>query len=146
MTLTHTPQATAEAAAAAMSANDCASKHIGIELERIGPGKARMGMTVMAHLVNGLDVCHGGYIFSLADTAMAFASNSHNKPALAQSASITFLTPGRLGDRLTAVANELTVAGRTGVYDVEVRNQEGTLVAVFRGQTRTVQGQVAVLS
>ena len=95
------------------------------------------------HLVNGLEVCHGGYIFSLADTAMAFASNSANIPNLAQSAQITFLAPARLGDRLTAIATETARAGRNGIYDVAVRNQTGVLIAVFRGQTRAIKGEVA---
>ena len=129
------PQELAERAAAAMLANDRASRHIGIALEEVSPGAATLGMTVADHHLNGLDVCHGGYIFSLADTAMAFASNSYNTPALAQIAQVSFLAPARLGDRLTAIATEAARPGRTGVYDVEVRNQAGAQIALFRGHS-----------
>lgn len=136
------PKALAEAIATALMANDAASGYLGLTLEAVAPGAATMSMTVESELLNGLDVCHGGFIFSLADTAMAYASNAHNRPALAQSCQVSFLAPARRGDRLTAQAKETATAGRTGIYDVEVRNQDGRLIAVFRGQTRTVQGEI----
>ncbi|MCA8927585.1 MAG: hydroxyphenylacetyl-CoA thioesterase PaaI [Alphaproteobacteria bacterium] len=136
------PQELAEAVAARLRDRDPASGHIGLALVSVGPGTATIAMTVEPHLANGLNVCHGGYIFTLADTAMAYASNASNRPALAQAAHVTFLAPGLVGDRLTAVATETAQAGRNGVYDVEVRNQDGKQIAVFRGQTRTVQGEI----
>jgi acyl-CoA thioesterase len=89
-------------------------------------------------MVNGLGVCHGGFIFTLADSAMAFASNSYNERALAQLGSVTFLRPGRLGETLTAVAEERARAGRTGVYDVRISGSDGGVVAEFRGHTRMI--------
>lgn len=136
------PQALTEAVAASLMANDAASGHLGLTLDDVSPGAAAMSMTVEPPMLNGLGVCHGGFIFALADTAMAYASNSRNRPALAQTCQVTFLAPARGGDRLTAAAAETATAGRTGIYDVEVRNQDGTLLAVFRGQTRTIEGEI----
>ncbi|MGY9054403.1 MAG: hydroxyphenylacetyl-CoA thioesterase PaaI [Alphaproteobacteria bacterium] len=138
-------QQIADAASGVMLATDRASKHIGMAIDLVEPGRAITSITVEDHLVNGLEVCHGGYIFSLADTAMAFASNSYNNPALAQSAQITFLAPGKPGDRLTATASCAAQAGRTGIWDVDVRNQDGVQIAVFRGQTRVIPGKIADL-
>lgn len=136
------PQELAEAVAARLRPRDAAAGHIGLELQAVAPGAATVAMTVAPHLLNGLDVCHGGFIFALADTAMAYASNARNRPALAQSCQVTFLAPARPGDRLTATATETAQAGRTGIYDVAVRNQDGALIAIFRGQTRTVEGEI----
>lgn len=130
-----------QAIAAAISEKDRASRLIGIALNSLEVGAAELSMTVCEDHLNGLDVCHGGFIFSLADTAMAFASNSYGHPALAQMAQVTFLAPGRLGDCLTAKATEVALAGRTGIYDIAVRNQDGEMIAVFRGQTRRVKGK-----
>ena len=135
-------QALAEACAAGLLAKDAASRHLGLTLESVGPGAACVSVTVEPQMLNGLDVCHGGFIFALADTAMAYASNSRNRPALAQTCQVTFLAPARGGDRLTATARETAAAGRTGIHDVEVCNQDGKLLAVFRGQTRTVEGEI----
>ncbi len=137
-----TPQQLAEKTAEVMGRRDRASRFLGIEMQEIGPAHCVMSLTVTDNLVQGLDVCHGGYIFSLADTAMAFASNSFDTPNLAQSAQITFLSPGMPGDRLTATARRVAEAGRTNIWDVEVVNQNGKQIAFFRGQTRAVKGKV----
>lgn len=136
------PKETAEATARAMVPRDRAARFLGIELLEIGPAHCIMAMTVTEDHVQGLNVCHGGYIFSLADTCMAYASNSADTPNLAQMAQITFLAPGQLGDRLTATATRVAAAGRNNIWDVEVVDQNGKQIAVFRGQTRAVKGKV----
>jgi len=138
--MTMTPEEIARRSADAMWANDDASKWLGMTLDAIGPGVARTSFTVEKHHTNGHDICHGGYIFTLADSAFAFACNSYNERAVAQHNTISFLAPGKLGDRLVAVARETTRAGRSGVYDATVENQDGTLLAVFRGCSRTIGG------
>lgn len=135
-----TPQALAQAAAAAMWAQDRASQGLGMTLDAVAPGTATMSMPVTAQMVNGLDVCHGGFIFTLADSTFAFACNSHNQRAVAQMAAITFVAPARLGDRLTARATEVASFGRSGIYDIRVTDQSDRLVAEFRGHSRTVKG------
>ena len=137
-----TPQQIAEATARVMVPRDQAARFLGIELLEIAPARCVMALTVTADHVQGLNVCHGGYIFSLADTCMAYASNSADTPNLAQMAQITFLAPGQLGDRLTATATRLAEAGRNNIWDVEVVDQNGKQIAVFRGQTRAVKGKV----
>ena len=136
------PQQLAEATATAMQPRDQAARFLGIQLAEIGPARCIMTLTVTPNHVQGLDVCHGGYIFSLADTCMAYASNSANTPNLAQMAQITFLAPAQLGDQLTATAKRLAAAGRNNIWDVEVVDQNGKQIAVFRGQTRAVKGSV----
>ena len=136
------PQQLAERTAQIMGGRDRASRFLGIEMLEIGPAYCVMALTVREDHVQGLNVCHGGYIFSLADTAMAFASNSFDTPNLAQSAQVTFLAPGQLGDRLTATARRTAAAGRNNIWDVEVLDQNGKQIAVFRGQTRAVKGKV----
>ncbi|WP_375172728.1 hydroxyphenylacetyl-CoA thioesterase PaaI [Pseudooceanicola sp.] len=134
-------QSTAERSAQAMWANDRASQLLGMEILEVGPGRAVLQMPVGESMVNGLDVCHGGYIFTLADSAFAFACNSYNQLTFAQHCAVTFHAPGRLGDRLIATAEEVTRQGRSGLYDVMVRNGAGDLIASFRGHSRTVMGQ-----
>ncbi len=119
-----------------MYAADAASQWLGMRIDDVGPGSATLTMTVTAQMVNGLDVCHGGIVFTLADSAMAFASNSHGDVSFAVSADMTWLLPATLGDTLTARAREQARRGRTGVYDVDVSNQHGDVIAVFRGRTR----------
>jgi len=131
----------ADKSAKAMWARDDASKWLGLSLDGVGPGTAAMSMTVEAHHTNGHDICHGGFIFTLADSAFAFACNSYNEIAVAQHNSISFLRPGRLGDRLIATARELTRSGRSGLYDVRVTNQDGDVIAEFRGASRTIGGR-----
>ena len=136
-----TPQERAEKSAAAMWANDRASKWLGMTLDAVGPGTATMSFEVQDHHLNGHDICHGGYIFTLADSTFAFACNSYNQATVAQENQITFLSPGRGGERLTAHAEETARAGRSGVYDVTVTGEDGRKVAVFRGLSRSVKGQ-----
>ena len=121
-----------------MWADDRASRALGIEITEIGAGRCAMKMAVREDMLNGLDVCHGGLIFTLADAAMAYASNSHNVQAFAVTADMTWLRPARGGDVLTAVAIESEMVGRTGVYDVRVTRQDGQVVGLFRGRTRSV--------
>jgi acyl-CoA thioesterase len=137
-----TPQERAERSAAAMWAGDAASKWLGMSLDAVGPGTATLSFTVQEHHLNGHKICHGGYIFTLADSAFAFACNSYNTVTVAQENQITFLAPGQPGERLTANAVETAKQGRSGVYDVTVTGEDGRRVAVFRGLSRTVKGQV----
>lgn len=117
---------------------DRASQALGMELIASGPGSARVRMTVTAEMLQGHNTCHGGYIFTLADSTFAFACNSHGYGAVAASCSIEYLAPVHLGDELTAEAVETVVTGRSGIYDVSVRDQAGRLVALFRGRSRRV--------
>jgi acyl-CoA thioesterase len=130
----------AQRAAAAMVRADAAARSAGIRLLEVGPGAATAAMTVADGHVNGHGVCHGGYLFLLADTAMAYASNSHGVSAVASGADIAFLRPAVLGDELRAEAVERALTGRSGLYDVTVRDGGGALVAEFRGRTRQVPG------
>jgi len=132
------PQALAEACAAAMWAEDTASQGLGMELQAVGPGTARMAMPVRDSMVNGHGMCHGGFIFTLADSAFAFACNSRNAKCVAAGGSINFLRPARLGDTLTATAEERHLAGRSGIYDIRVTNQQGDVIAELRGQSRAI--------
>ncbi|MDQ1847311.1 hydroxyphenylacetyl-CoA thioesterase PaaI [Gemmobacter fulvus] len=135
------PQTLAEACAAAMWHNDSTSQRLGMALIRVAPGEATLEMTVTEAMSNGHGNCHGGYIFTLADSAFAFACNSRNAVVVGQHCSITYLTPGRQGDRLTAEAREVSLKGRSGIYDIHITNQHGEPVAEFRGHSRTVKGQ-----
>lgn len=135
-----TPQQLAEASAAAMWASDGASRGLGMTLDAVGPGTATLSMPVRDDMVNGLDLCHGGFIFTLADSTFAFACNSYNQRAVAQIATITFVAPARRGDRLTATAREVASFGRSGLYDIRVTSQTGALIAEFRGHSRTIKG------
>ncbi len=128
-------------AADSMYTDDAASQGLGMEVVDVELGTATVTMTVRPDMVNGLDICHGGLIFSLADSAMAFASNSYNHYAVAVNAEIDWVRPARLGDVLTAVAVERHKAGRGAITDVEVTNGHGETVAHFRGRTRRIDGQ-----
>ena len=139
--MTLSDQDRAERSAEAMWANDRASKFLGIELVSVGKGVAQMQMAVEAHHCNGHDICHGGFIFTLADSAFAFACNSYNQATVAQHNTITFVAAGQLGDMLTAKAKEVSKTGRNGIYDVDVTNQDDVLIASFRGCSRTIKGQ-----
>ena len=132
----------AERAAAAMWERDRASKGLGMRIVRIAPGHAELAMTVRSDMVNGHAICHGGLVFTLADSAFAFACNSYNHNTVANGCAIEFLAPAHEGDVLTAVAQEQAQVGRNGVYDVEVRNQAGTIVALFRGKSTRIKGHV----
>jgi acyl-CoA thioesterase len=139
-----TPQQIAEASRDAMWRNDRAAKALGIEIEAVGPGSATLSMTVREDMVNGHDLCHGGLVATLADTAFAYACNAYNEVTVASGFDINLVAGGRLGDRLTASAIEVAKSGRTGVYDVAVRNQRGEAVAAFRGRSYTMKGQPLV--
>jgi acyl-CoA thioesterase len=134
----------ARAAADAMWAQDEASRALGMAIAEIAPGAATLTMTVTETMVNGHGLCHGGYIFTLADSAFAFACNTHNQRAVAQNCSITYVAPGRLGDRLTARCREVSRGGRSGIYDVTVMRADGEVVAEFRGLSRTVKGTLVL--
>ncbi|MDB5755368.1 MAG: paaD [Massilia sp.] len=140
------PQALAELAGKTMYARDPATQALGMLLAEIRPGYARMTMPVRRDMLNGHQTCHGGYIFMLADSAFAFACNSHNYNTVGAGCTIDYLAPGREGDLLTAEAREQALAGKTGVYDIRVTNQEGRTVALFRGKSHRVAGMVAEIA
>lgn len=125
-----------------MYARDTAAHYLNLKLDHISPGHARMSMTITRNMLNGHHLCHGGFIFTLADDAFAYACNSRNHSTVAAGCSIEYLAPAREGDVLTADAREHFLAGRTGVYDVDVTNQHGKRIAVFRGKSHRVQGEV----
>jgi acyl-CoA thioesterase len=124
-----------------MMADDRASRHLGIELLEIAPGRARMSLTVRPELTNGHGICHGGYIFLLADTSFAFACNTYNQRTVAAGCSIEFLAPAHEGNTLFAEALEQHLAGRHGIYDIRVHDQDGRLIALFRGKSTAIRGQ-----
>lgn len=136
-----TDQERAEKSATAMWAKDQASPGIGLRLISAGPGTATLEMTVQERHLNGHKTCHGGIIFTLADSAFGFACNSYNQFAVSHVSNITNIAPSFEGDVLTARAVEVSRAGRNGIYDVTVRNQNSHVVAEFRGHCRTVKGQ-----
>ena len=131
----------AERCAAAMYARDEASRSLGIEIQQVKAGYAELTMKVADWMLNGASVCHGGLIFALADTAMAFASNSRNENMLAMNASVEFVAAGKAGETLRAVANELHRSGRTATYEVSVVDESEQLVVQFLGRTYRVKGQ-----
>lgn len=135
-------QALAEACAHAMWAEDRTSQGLGMQLERVGPGEAVLSMTITKAMVNGHGLCHGGFIFTLADSAFAFACNTYEQRTVAQHCAITFVRPAYLDQRLRAHAVERTRSGRSGVYDTTVRDEEGKVVAEFRGHSRTIAGSI----
>jgi acyl-CoA thioesterase len=136
---TLSPDDLARACAEAMWKEDDASKGLGMEILQIKPGEAVLTMTVKPDMVNGQGIAHGGFIFTLADSAFAFACNSHNERAVAAQCNISFIRPGKLGDRLIATARELSRTGRSGIYDVRV-TVDDTAIAELRGHSRTVPG------
>ncbi|MEM7043580.1 MAG: hydroxyphenylacetyl-CoA thioesterase PaaI [Pseudomonadota bacterium] len=135
-------QRLAEDVGRSMYARDRASNALGMSIEEIRPGYARLAMTVRDDMLNGHETCHGGLIFTLADSAFAFACNACNRVTVALGAQITFVEPGRLGDRLIAEAYEQSRTRRTGVYDVEVKSTDGRTVALFRGNAYETKGSV----
>jgi acyl-CoA thioesterase len=138
-----TPKKLAQAVGETMFASDVASREtMGMELHECKPGYARMRMQVRELHLNGHKICHGGFIFTLADSTFAFACNSHNKVAVAAGCSIEFLKPGQLGDVLTCEGIEQTLVGRHGIYDMKVSNQNGEVIAVFRGKSAQIAGNV----
>jgi phenylacetic acid degradation protein PaaD len=135
-----TPEGLARRCAEAMYAADRASQHLGMTIEDVAPGRATLRMPVTDIMINGHDICHGGYVVLLADSAFAFACNTYNQRTVAQGLDVTFLRAVRLGDVLVAVATERARQGRTGIYDVTVSRQGGEVVAEFRGRSRTIDG------
>lgn len=137
-------QAIAEAARDAMWANDRASKSLGMQVLAVGPGTATLAMTVREDMLNGHDLCHGGLIATLADSAFAFACNAYNEVTVASGFDVNLVAGARGGDVLTANAREVNKSGRTGVYDITVSNQRGETVAAFRGRSYTMKGRPVV--
>lgn len=132
----------AERTANAMFERDRASQLLGMQIVAMRPGCSRVAMTVRVDMVNGLGICHGGLVFALADSAFAFACNSYNEATVAAAAQIDFLAPAREGDVLTASATEVWRSRRNGIYEVTVTNQDGGRVALFRGRSHRVEGEV----
>jgi acyl-CoA thioesterase len=131
------PAVLAKACADKMWVTDHASQALGMVIEEVGPGSARVSMTIRPDMVNGHDICHGGLISTLADSAFAFACNSHGTVTVASGFEVNFLEPARLSEVLIAEAREVAVRGRSGIYDVTVRQGE-TVIAEFRGRSRSV--------
>lgn len=135
-------QTLAEVCANTMWLEDRASKGLGMNLERIAPGEAVLSMTVRKDMTNGHGICHGGFIFTLADSTFAFACNTYDQRTVAQQCAVTFLQPVREGETLTAHAVERNRAGRGGIYDVTVRDSANKVIAEFRGHSRTISGRL----
>lgn len=138
------PQEIAEAVAVGMMAKDRAFSGLGMQVRSISPGCATLEMTVREDMLNGFDICHGGYITLLADSAFAFACNSYNELTVASGLSVDFIAPARRADVLRAEAREVSLSGRTGVYDVEIHNQRQERVAAFRGRSYRMKGRQVV--
>jgi acyl-CoA thioesterase len=135
-------QRVAEASAQALFAGDDASRALGVGIEEVGPGFARLRMTVRANMINGHGMCHGGIVFALADSAFAVACNTYNAVTVAAAASIDFLAPAHLHDELHAEARELWRSKRNGIYEIRVSNQRGETIALFRGRSHCTGGQL----
>jgi acyl-CoA thioesterase len=144
MTATRSPQQIADLVGQDMYARDRASQALGMQVVEIGPGRSVLRMAVRDDMVNGHAICHGGLMATLADSSFAFACNSYNELTVASGFSIDIVAPARLGDVLTARCQEVSKAGRTGVYDAELTNQRGERVAVFRGRSYTLKGKPVV--
>ena len=136
-----TPQALAEACRDWMWRNDRASKGLGMQVLAVSPGGATLSMVVREDMLNGHDICHGGFITTLADSTFAFACNAYNEVTVASGFDVNLIAAARLGDLLTASAVEISKAGRTGVYDINVRNQRQEPVAAFRGRSYSIKGK-----
>ncbi|NIB40901.1 hydroxyphenylacetyl-CoA thioesterase PaaI [Pseudomaricurvus alkylphenolicus] len=140
--LPNDPLALAQACAEAMYERDIAARELGIGITAVGPGAAELTMRVRQDMLNGHGMCHGGFIFALADTAFAYACNSRNNNTVAQGCSIDYVAPGLPDALLTATAEERNQAGRTGVYDVTVTDDKGQVIALFRGKSYRIKGEV----
>jgi acyl-CoA thioesterase len=139
------PDQLARACAEAMWQDDNASRGLGMEILEITAGRAKLAMTIKPDMVNGHGIAHGGFIFTLADSAFAFACNSHNERTVAAHGNISFIKPGKLGDRLVATAREISRAGRSGIYDISV-TADSTPIAELRGHSRTVGGALVPMA
>ena len=140
------PLDVARRCAETMYAADAASRRLGIAITDVSPGRATASMTVTEDMANGHGICHGGYVFTLADTAFAFACNTYDERTVAAGADISFLEPVAVGERLTARATERSRRGRSGIYDVTVARADGTVVAEFRGRSRSLGQRMLDLS
>lgn len=141
--MTHAnPQTLADAVTAAMWSRDRASHGLGLQIINVQPGYAMLAMPVRGDMVNGHQICHGGFIFMLADSSFAYACNSYNHNTVASACHIDFLAPAREGDMLEAEAIERSLSGRTGVYDITVRTRGGKTIALFRGKSYRINGEV----
>lgn len=141
--MTHAnPQTLADAVTAAMWSRDRASHGLGLQIINVQPGYAMLAMPVRGDMVNGHQICHGGFIFMLADSSFAYACNSYNHNTVASACHIDFLAPAREGDLLEAEAIERSLSGRTGVYDITVRTRGGKTIALFRGKSYRINGEV----
>lgn len=142
MSKVKSPESLAELVAEGLYARDRTAQSLGIVIDEVSPGYAKLRMAVREDMVNGHDICHGGIIFTLADAAFGYACNSRNIVTLGQHCSITYLTPAKRGDILIAVAREHTKLGRTAITDATVNRHDGHPIAVFRGQSVTTKGEV----
>jgi acyl-CoA thioesterase len=141
-TMVNEAQNLAERCAAAMLKRDSASRGLGMTVQSVAPGQAVLQMKVRNDMANGHGICHGGFVFLLADSAFAFACNSYDKLTVAASADISFVNPVKTGELLTATAQEVFLRGRSGVYDIRVTREDGETVALFRGKSRTLNDTV----
>ena len=144
MTHPNGPQAVADACRDALWRDDRASQGLGMQVSAVGPGTATVCMAVREDMLNGHAICHGGLISTLADSCFAFACNAYNEVTVASGFDVNLLAAARLGDVLTAQAREVSKSGRTGVYDIEVRNQRGEAVAAFRGRSYSFKGKALI--
>ena len=140
MSVAMTPQQVAERCAEVMWPDDRAARGLGMEIVSVGAGAATLRMTVRPDMVNGHGICHGGFIFAVADSTFAYACNGYNHRAVASGVDINFIAPAHLGDVLTAAGHARHQGGRSGVYDIEVTNQDDRLIAVFRGRSSRIKG------
>ncbi len=138
------PQEIADHVRRGMLVNDRATRALGMQVIEVAPGCATLTMAVREDMLNGHDICHGGLITTLADSSFAFACNSYNELTVASGFSVDLVAPARLGDVLTARCEEVSKAGRTGVYDATVTNHRNERVAIFRGRSYTIKGKPAV--
>ncbi len=136
------PHALARACADRMWADDRASQALGMKIEHIAPGEARISMPIRRDMTNGHGICHGGFMFTLADSTFAFACNTYNQRTVAQQCAVTFIRAVKEGEILTAHAVERLRSGRSGIYDVTVRDSRNVVVAEFRGHSRTIAGEL----
>jgi acyl-CoA thioesterase len=142
MTEARSSQQIAEACGIHMYEKDHLARTLGVVLDEMAPGRARVSMTVRDDMINSVGTCHGGIIFSLADCAFEYSCNSRNRKTVAAGSSIDYVSAARLGDRLTAIAEERSLIGRTGIYDIRVVDQDGEPIAFFRGRSRCVAGAI----
>ena len=137
-----TPRERAKKSCEAMWKNDHSSQWFGMQIINVDEGTATLSLVVQERHTNGHGMCHGGVTFTLADSAFAFACNSRNQATVAQHNSITYIAPASIGDTLTATAKEVSLAGKSGIYDVTVSNQDSSIIAEFRGSSRSIRGHL----